>query len=169
MAQDSRSGSDSIFLTRRLRERSALVVSTVMLMALLNALFAAWNTLGVQVTVYDLHLMVWAFLVVGAATLAYYSYKQTPSAVLGVGCYVLAVQVLLKPVILYGSQLAAGRQAAVAEGSSLFLGGAIGLFLWVPVAVVLAALLILVGRFFHVRDERVRLRSWRDTLYAADD
>jgi len=57
-------------------------------------------------SVYHINLTIWSFLIVGSGTLAYYSYKRTPSSILDVGCYLLGVQILLKPIILFGSRTA---------------------------------------------------------------
>jgi hypothetical protein len=138
-----------------------LVVGT----ATLDGLLAAWLALPFDRTVLDLHVAVWAFLLVWAASLGYLVYARVPWDVLGLGLYLVAGVLVAKPTLMLGVHLDAvpggleGRRAAVAAVGDLFL--------WELVAVVAAVALVLVGRWLRVRGERVRERRARQRAYRA--
>lgn len=145
-------------LLRFTEDQTLLMVSTVLGIALLAGLFAGWVVIHIEIEVLNLHASIWGFLLVWAATVGYGAYKRVPSAVIGMGLYVMAGLIVLKPVALFipqfKSQQEVGDQTAAIQSLADF-------FIWMIVFAVIAGVLFAVGNYFRGRAESTVLRITR--------
>lgn len=111
---------------------------------------------------FNLHAGVWAFLVVWAATTGYLSFRESPSGVLADGTRFLAPLVALVPLANLGPVLVGTGDSAGASAAAGLAAAGSALLVQAAVALVVAGLLLALGRRFSRRAERTGRRHTRD-------
>lgn len=128
-------------------------------LGVLNGVLAGFLVLRVDIVLLNLHASVWMFLIVWAASTAYFSYRRLASGVIATGLYVLAWLVFLAPFAYFGPLLAEAQTYALGERGQHLLEAFSGLFMWGLAGGALA--LILTGLAIYFRRRTKRLLSRR--------
>lgn len=136
--------------------------------AFLNGAMAGWVAQVFDQTYFNLRVEVWAFLVVWAATTAYFSYRRIPSGVVGVSLYVLGIFIVLVPIAEYAPLIVTAMHGSGGFDTTLFIEGVTGLLTWGTVAGITAAVVAFVSKRLTRRADRIYRRSmqtrWREDV-----
>lgn len=125
----------------------------------LTGVCAALATMRMDVSYQQIPFPVWGFLLVWAGTTAYLSFYERPSEAIGTGLYLLALEVLLTPIILFGLPLLGLTQPTRRHGVLLW-----NLFIWSLIAFLVSLGLITLGTYFHRRAARADHTRIRDFM-----
>lgn len=148
---------------------SGRMYASIGVLGVLNGILAGFLVLRVDVVLLNLHVSIWIFLVVWAATTSYFSYHRLATGVLASGLYCLAWLVLLAPFAYFGPLIADVQNYSLSEQGQRLLESFTGLVVWGVVGGVLALVLSGVGIYFRRRYHRRLSRRRKDGIKAEID
>lgn len=148
---------------------SMWMYTTIGALGVLNGILAGFLVLRVDVVLLNLHASVWMFLIVWAATTAYFSYRRLASGVIASGLYVLAWLVFLAPFAYFGPLLAESQSYALGERGQRLLEAFSGLFMWGLAGGVLALVLAGLAIYFRRRTNRLLSRKRKQAIRMTTD
>lgn len=152
MGSEVDSGSSSL-----LHDSPSLMYVTIWGMGCLSGLLAGVLASTIPGVWFNLPTEVWGFLVVWAASTAYYSYRRVPSGVVASGLYVSAVFLALLPITTYVPVVVAS-QSGQAIDASVLLDATVDFLQWGVLAGLLAALAVFLSRRLTRRADRLYRR-----------
>lgn len=138
-------------------EKPVPLSATILAVATVSGLLAAWVASGFAATLFNLPVEVWTFLLVWAATTGYVSFEPLPSAVLGRGFALVAALVVVDPLLSFGPAVLGGDGAGT-------VAAAWNLFVWGLGAAVVAGVFLLVARTLSRRAARLERRETRTRI-----
>lgn len=121
---------------------------TALIFGLLIGGFGAWATLNLG------GAAPFVFLV-GFVAGAYYLYKkEIPSSAIGTGCYIIALEMLLVPILFYVPVVLRSGEGESVEAAGTFIGSLMGLVIWGFVFLILAIVTAAIGFFANRRAKK---------------
>lgn len=132
---------------------------TAVLLAVPIGGVAAWATVEFDIAVY-------AFFTGFLVATVYLYRKPIPSAAVSMGLYVLALELLLTPVLIYIPTILAGGEGEGVEAAGTFIGSIAGLFIWGFVFLIVAIVVAALG-WFSGRRAKKKLAQRVDAKTAA--
>lgn len=128
----------------RSKPKSVYVAATFM--GLVIGFFSMWATLNMGA------VAAFAFFLGTGLSIWYLAKKPLASAVLGTGCYITAVVMVLTPLLFYIPNLWSDPTGTEEIGT--FIGSALGILLWGFVFTLFAGVTAVIGYFLRRRADR---------------